>query len=53
VLTPLYHGVELSRGLVLGRVDWLAAAGHVAYLLALVIVGVLAGRRTFRRRLWQ
>jgi lipooligosaccharide transport system permease protein len=53
MVTPLYHGVQLSRGLVLGQISWLPALGHVAYLLALVVIGVLAGRRTFRRRLWQ
>ncbi|MGH9172087.1 MAG: ABC transporter permease [Acidimicrobiales bacterium] len=53
VLTPLYHGVQLSRGLVLGNIGWASAAAHVAYLLALVVIGILAGRRSFRLRLWQ
>ena len=48
--TPLYHGVALCRDLTLGHVSW-ADLGHVAYLCALALVGYLAGRRTFARRL--
>ena len=33
-VTPLYHGVELTRGAVLGTLDLGAAAGHVAVLVA-------------------
>jgi lipooligosaccharide transport system permease protein len=51
--TPLYHGVQLSRGLILGGLSPWAALGHVAYLMALVVVGTLAGRRCFERRMWQ
>jgi lipooligosaccharide transport system permease protein len=44
-LTPLYHAVELIRGLTTGTPGW-AALLHVAYLAALVIVGLtLASRR--------
>jgi lipooligosaccharide transport system permease protein len=50
-LTPLYHGVELLRGLALGAIGpgllW-----HVAYLAAMLAVGLwLAGRRLERRLL--
>src|SRR5205823_3734594 len=31
--TPLYHGVELIRGLVLGRLDPMTAPWHLVYLL--------------------
>jgi lipooligosaccharide transport system permease protein len=49
--TPLFHGVELVRGLTLDTFEspvWLA---HVAYLAVMMCAGVLAGRRTFRRSL--
>jgi lipooligosaccharide transport system permease protein len=49
--TPLWHGVELSRGAVLGTLDAGAAVLHVAVLGAYVLVGALACRRTFTRRL--
>jgi lipooligosaccharide transport system permease protein len=48
--TPLYHGVALCRDLTLGQVSW-ADLGHVAYLSGCALVGYLAGRRTFARRL--
>ena len=49
--TPLWHGVDLCRGLALGTATTGSVAGHVAYLSALVAVGVWFGRRTYRRRL--
>jgi len=49
--TPLYHGVELCRGLVLGRLSAGSGLGDLAYLMALTVIGFLAGRRTFARRL--
>ncbi len=48
--TPLWHGVALCRDLTLGHVvpdDLL----HVAYLLAIVTVGLVAARFTYARRL--
>ncbi|MEO1062959.1 MAG: ABC transporter permease [Actinomycetota bacterium] len=43
--TPLYHGVDLMRQLVLGQPTW-SALVHVAYLLAMLAVGIaIAGRR--------
>nr|BFE65727.1 ABC transporter permease [Dactylosporangium thailandense] len=46
--TPLYHGVELVRGLCLGLWSW-GMAGHAAYLAALAMAGLwLAGRRLGR-----
>ncbi len=38
-LTPLWHGVDLTRMLVLGNVDGTLALVHVAYLLVLAAVG--------------
>lgn len=49
--TPLFHGVELTRGLALHSLDAASAAGHVAYLVALSAVGVLSGVRTFSAKL--
>jgi len=50
--TPLWHGVDLCRGLSLGRVDRPTALGHVAYLAVLAALGIWAGARTYRRRLY-
>ena len=50
--TPLWHGVALCRGLSLGRLDWAGFAGHVIYLGALAGIGIWAGTRTYRRRLY-
>ncbi|MCE0540256.1 ABC transporter permease [Kineosporia rhizophila] len=47
-LTPLYHGVELERALMLGTMD-ASVLGHVIYLLVLGLAGLwLAGRRLER-----
>jgi lipooligosaccharide transport system permease protein len=44
-LTPLYHGVELLRGLTTGAPSWVMVI-HVGYLAALALAGVsLSGRR--------
>jgi lipooligosaccharide transport system permease protein len=50
-VTPLWHGTELSRGAAFGDLPLPAAAGHVAYLLALLAIGSWFGVRTFTRRL--
>jgi lipooligosaccharide transport system permease protein len=49
--TPLWHGVELCRMFTLGEVRALAALGHTAYLLAIVVVGLIWAERTYSRRL--
>jgi lipooligosaccharide transport system permease protein len=49
--TPLWHGVELCRGSVLGTLGARDAAVHVTYLTALSLAGFLACRTTFSRRL--
>ena len=46
-VTPLYHGVELTRGAVLGTLGLLAAVGHVAVLVAYAGAGYVVCRRTF------
>jgi lipooligosaccharide transport system permease protein len=50
-LTPVWHGVDLSRQLTLGQVDAASALAHVAYLLSFVTLGLIAARYTYRRRL--
>jgi len=51
--TPLWHGVALCRALSLGTgTDLLEALGHVAYLAGLAAIGIWAGGRTYRRRLY-
>ena len=50
--TPLWHGVALCRELSLGTATLPAAAGHVAYLAAVTAIGLSAGARTYRRRLY-
>ena len=51
--TPLWHGVELCRGLSLHTLSPGAAAGHVAVLVAFVGVGWFACVRTYGRRLFR
>jgi lipooligosaccharide transport system permease protein len=48
---PLWHGVALCRALSTGHLHGLAVAGHVAYLVALTLVGYSVARVTYRRRL--
>src|SRR5580704_10034299 len=46
-VTPLYHGVALCRGLVLGRLGLAPAGAHVAYLVALTVVGFVLALRSY------
>jgi lipooligosaccharide transport system permease protein len=52
-LTPLFHGVALTRGLSLGTIgdEPVAAAIHVIYLTTCVVVGSWLTIRTIRARL--
>ena len=52
-LSPLWHGVELTRGLALGTVgqEPLLALLHVAVLVAIVAIGLDFAYRTVERRL--
>ncbi len=50
-LTPLFHGVELVRGLILGTLNWAVAPIHLAYLLVMTGIGVLLADRLLRRRM--
>jgi lipooligosaccharide transport system permease protein len=49
--TPLWHGVTLSRDLMLGAATPAATVGHVAYLSVFVVAGWWAALRTFSGRL--
>lgn len=51
-VTPLWHGVVLCRSLSLGTAQLGASAIHVGYLAAVMVAGILAGNRTYRRRLY-
>ncbi|HLQ60834.1 MAG TPA: ABC transporter permease [Candidatus Acidoferrales bacterium] len=50
-LTPLSHGVALTRGLTLGTLALPAAALHVTVLLLFIGAGLVAASITLRRRL--
>lgn len=50
-VTPLYHGVSLTRALSLGTLDTTAGLIHVSVLATFSIAGVVAGAITLRRRL--
>lgn len=51
MLTPLWHGVDLTRMLTLGEVDWSMAAIHVAYLGVLALAGWFWAVRRLTRRM--
>jgi lipooligosaccharide transport system permease protein len=50
-VTPLWHGADLCRRLVLGGATPLTTLVHVAYLGAWTAAGLVIGRRTYARRL--
>ncbi len=50
-LTPLFHGVQLIRGLVLDSVNLAAAPIHLAYLLIMLGIGVVLADRHLRKRM--
>ena len=49
--TPLFHGVELTRGLTPGTIEPHAWFPHVVYLVGMTTVGIVAAIWTFDRRL--
>ena len=49
--TPLWHGTELARAAALGDQSGPAIAGHLAYLGAMTVIGVLLSRRAFAWRI--
>lgn len=50
-VTPLWHGVDLIRGLTLGGLRPGAAATHVAYLSALAVIGLVLAHRGYHKGL--
>jgi lipooligosaccharide transport system permease protein len=50
-VTPLWHGVELCRGAVHGRLETASTIVHIAYLSTLAVGGWLIARRSFTTRL--
>jgi lipooligosaccharide transport system permease protein len=50
-VSPLWHGTELARGAAFGTLRPLPTAGHVAYLSALLVIGVVLARWRFVKRL--
>lgn len=50
-VTPLYHGVALTRGLALGTLDPAAGAIHLAVLLAFIGGGLALAFLALRRRM--
>jgi lipooligosaccharide transport system permease protein len=51
--TPLYHGIELVRGLSLYGISLRAAAWHIAYLVGFLCLGTFVGIRLFKKKLVQ
>ncbi len=49
--TPLWHCAELARGATMGSIGLLTALGHLAVVVAYIVVGSWFGVRTFTRRL--
>jgi lipooligosaccharide transport system permease protein len=52
-VSPLWHGTELGRAAALDRWQVLPALGHLAYLVALLALGLVLSARLFERRLAQ
>jgi lipooligosaccharide transport system permease protein len=51
VISPLWHGVQLCRGLALGNEAGADAAAHTAVLICLIAAGTVAARHAYIRRL--
>ncbi len=50
-LTPLYHGIELIRGVTISNLTLLAGLAHIAYLLFFLAAGIMLGIRNLTHRL--
>lgn len=50
-VSPLWHGTEIARGAALGTWRLLPTLGHLAVLLALLVLGATLVARLFTRRL--
>lgn len=51
LITPLYHGVTLVRGLVLQKISAVSVAGHLAYLVIFTLIALRLAHFTLSRRL--
>ncbi|MEV8637115.1 ABC transporter permease [Streptosporangium sp. NPDC051023] len=49
-LTPLYHAVELVRGVAVGQLGW-GLLGHAVYLLVMLVAGLSFAARRLQRTL--
>lgn len=49
-ISPLYHGVELIRGLTIGALDW-TMVGHAGFLVAMAAIGMTVASRRLERLL--
>jgi lipooligosaccharide transport system permease protein len=50
-ISPLWHGTELARGAAIGHISGAAVVGHLAYLVVLLVTGLVVARWRFRVRL--
>jgi lipooligosaccharide transport system permease protein len=50
--TPLFHGVELIRGSILGQLDVATAPLHLGYLLVMFGVGAVLAERNLAKRMF-
>jgi lipooligosaccharide transport system permease protein len=50
-VTPLWHGVDLTRMLTLGELDWSMVVVHVVYLVVLALAGWLWAIRRLTKRM--
>ncbi|MDH3192999.1 MAG: ABC transporter permease [Acidimicrobiia bacterium] len=50
-ITPLWHGVELTRAVALGTEPPLGRLGHAAVLVGVIVVGTALAARQFEKRL--
>ncbi|HEX2153926.1 MAG TPA: ABC transporter permease [Acidimicrobiia bacterium] len=49
-LSPLYHGVELTRGFMLGVLDW-SMVGHAGFLVVMGLIGLAITSRRLEKLL--
>lgn len=49
--TPLYHGVALCRGLVIGGMSATSALAHIGYLVAITLIGYYFALGSYKKRL--
>jgi lipooligosaccharide transport system permease protein len=50
-ITPVWHGVELSRAIALDRAPEMPAAVHIGYLVLLIVVGWVLSVRALKKRM--